>query len=76
MKRFYLLFLISVLSLSVSAQNAAQARKILDKTASVISRKSGKRKLQHKRKVRKHIRDDSNKRQQIQRTHTTGHRMV
>lgn len=41
MKRFYLLFLISVLSLSVSAQNAAQARKILDKTASVISRKNG-----------------------------------
>lgn len=41
MKKFCLLLLIMALSLGLQAQNAAQARKILDKTASVVGRKGG-----------------------------------
>ena len=41
MKKFCLLILLFTLAVSVHAQNAAQARKILDKTAAVVGRKSG-----------------------------------
>ncbi len=42
MKRAYILFALSFLfSLSIYAQNATQARQILDKTAKLISRKAG-----------------------------------
>lgn len=41
MKKFCLLILLSTLAVGMHAQNAAQARKILDKTAAVVGRKSG-----------------------------------
>ena len=41
MKKFCLLILLFTLAVSMHAQNAAQARKILDKTAAVVGRKSG-----------------------------------
>lgn len=41
MKKFGLLLFILTLSLGLHAQNAAQAKKILDKTAAVVGRKSG-----------------------------------
>lgn len=41
MKKFGLLLFILTLSLGLNAQNAAQAKKILDKTAAVVGRKSG-----------------------------------
>ena len=39
MKRLSIIFMLLVLTVSISAQNATQARKILDKTASIIGRK-------------------------------------
>lgn len=41
MKRLSIIFMLLVLTVSISAQNATQARKILDKTASIIGRKGG-----------------------------------
>lgn len=41
MKRLFLATLIALLSIGVNAQNAAQAKKILDKTAAVVSNKGG-----------------------------------
>lgn len=41
MKRLSIIFMLLVLTVSISAQNANQARKILDKTASIIGRKGG-----------------------------------
>ena len=41
MKKFCLLILLFTLAVGMHAQNAAQARKILDKTAAVVGRKSG-----------------------------------
>ncbi len=41
MKRLSIIFMLLVLTVSISAQNAIQARKILDKTASIIGRKGG-----------------------------------
>lgn len=41
MRKFLLLTIMSVLTLCASADNAGEARKILDKTASVVSKKSG-----------------------------------
>lgn len=41
MKRLSIFFMLLVLTVSISAQNATQARKILDKTASIIGRKGG-----------------------------------
>ena len=41
MKRFVLLLTLSVFSLCISAQTQAKARKILDKTASIVGRKCG-----------------------------------
>lgn len=41
MKRLLIIFMLLVLTVSISAQNATQARKILDKTASIIGRKGG-----------------------------------
>lgn len=41
MKKICLALLLMLLSLGVSAQNATQARKILDKTASIVGRKGG-----------------------------------
>ena len=41
MKRLFLATLIALLSIGANAQNAAQAKKILDKTAAVVSSKSG-----------------------------------
>ncbi len=41
MKRLFLATLIALLTLGASAQNAAQAKKILDKTAAVVSSKGG-----------------------------------
>ena len=41
MKKLSLVFMLMLMSISIYAQNAAQARKILDKTAAVIGRKGG-----------------------------------
>lgn len=41
MKRLSIILMVLVLAVSISAQNAMQARKILDKTASIIGRKGG-----------------------------------
>ena len=41
MKRLSIIFMLLVLTVSISAQNATQARKIVDKTASIIGRKGG-----------------------------------
>ena len=41
MERLSIIFMLLVLTVSISAQNATQARKILDKTASIIGRKGG-----------------------------------
>lgn len=41
MKRYVTIILLLTLALGINAQNAAQARKILDKTAAVIGKKSG-----------------------------------
>lgn len=41
MKKLSLVFMLILMSISIYAQNAAQARKILDKTAAVIGRKGG-----------------------------------
>lgn len=41
MKRLSIIFMLLVLTVSISAQNATQARKILEKTASIIGRKGG-----------------------------------
>lgn len=41
MKRFFLLMAVSIMTLSVLADNASDAKKILDKTASVINKKNG-----------------------------------
>ena len=41
MKKIALISLMMLITLCVSAQNAAQAVKILDKTASVVGRKGG-----------------------------------
>lgn len=41
MKRLSIILMVLVLAVSISAQNATQARKILDKTASIIGRKGG-----------------------------------
>lgn len=41
MKKLSLVFMLMLMSISIYAQNATQARKILDKTAAVIGRKGG-----------------------------------
>ena len=41
MKKLSLVFMLMLMTISIYAQNAAQARKILDKTAAVIGRKGG-----------------------------------
>ena len=41
MKRLSIIFMLLVLTVRISEQNATQARKILDKTASIIGRKGG-----------------------------------
>lgn len=41
MKKLSLVFMLMLMSISIYAQNAAQARKILDKTSAVIGRKGG-----------------------------------
>lgn len=41
MKKLSLVFMLMLMTISIYAQNAAQARKILDKTATVIGRKGG-----------------------------------
>ncbi len=41
MKKLLLLALMSIMALGVSADNASDAKKILDKTASVVNKKSG-----------------------------------
>ena len=41
MKRLHFIIVALLLSMAVYSQNAAQARKILDKTAAVVGRKGG-----------------------------------
>lgn len=41
MKRLSIIFMVLVFTMNICAQNATQARKILDKTASIIGRKGG-----------------------------------
>lgn len=41
MKKIFLISLLTILTLGLHAQNAAQARKVLDKTAAVVGRKGG-----------------------------------